>query len=57
MSTKRYDIEVLTNEDQLVDWTRAQFSSFVGTGNVLHDILFPVSYNTKLSIDSKTLKL
>ncbi|KAK5069894.1 hypothetical protein LTR64_007924 [Lithohypha guttulata] len=41
MAASQHKIEVLTNEDQLLSWTAAQFSSFVGTGNVLHDVLFP----------------
>lgn len=40
MST-HYEIQVLTSPEELHDWTAAQFSAFVKTGNVLHDVLFP----------------
>lgn len=40
MSTE-YEIQVLTHPNELHDWTIAQYTSFVNTGNVLHDVLFP----------------
>ena len=41
ITTPSYKIQIITNPDDLHSWTAAQFSSFVGTANVLHDTLFP----------------
>ena len=41
MATHPYDIQVVTDSDDLKQWTAAQLSSFVGTGNTFHDVLFP----------------
>ncbi|KAK5309665.1 hypothetical protein LTR70_010090 [Exophiala xenobiotica] len=52
MSTSSYEIQIVKSGD-LTAWTAAQFSSFVGTGNTLHDVLFPpASPPTPAQLDS-----
>lgn len=37
----QYEIEVIKDPSKLEAWTAAQYASFVGTGNVCHDVCFP----------------
>ena len=41
MAAQPQEVQVINDPASLSAWTAAQFSSFVGTGNVLHDTLFP----------------
>ena len=55
----QYNIEVITDPHSLEAWTAAQYSSFVGTGNVLHDVLFPpasLPTPTQISVASERHK-
>lgn len=44
MASKNYEIEIIKDPAKLEAWTAAQYSSFVGTGNVIHDVLFPPAH-------------
>lgn len=41
MSRQKYEIEIVSDPKKLTAWTAAQYASFQGTGNVVHDVLFP----------------
>ena len=45
MAPSPYAIEVITSVDDLNAWTAAQYASFMNTGNVHHDTLFPPATN------------
>ena len=45
MVSQPYTIQVITSPTDLNAWTAAQYASFMNTGNVHHDTLFPPATN------------
>jgi GNAT superfamily N-acetyltransferase len=57
MAKHQYEVQVIKDPVNLKPWTAAQFASFVGTGNVLHDVLFPpASPPTPAQLDLATAR-
>ena len=52
MPAHEYEVQIV-DQEALTPWTAAQFASFIGTGNVLHDVLFPpASQPTPAELDT-----